>query len=109
MFIPMFSGDRKAWVEFCDTFNTIIDKNPELSKTQKLLLQKSSVTDEARSLICVGFRMKTLVMTPLLTLSERYENIRLLITSVINMLFAVPNVTLENLTKLRQWETKMRK
>lgn len=47
--IPKFDGDPESWIEFRDTFKSLIHTNPNLSAIQKLHYLKDALIGEAHS------------------------------------------------------------
>ena len=45
--MPTFTGKYSEWMQFYDTFNSLIDSETSLSQTQKFHYLKSSLKDEA--------------------------------------------------------------
>jgi hypothetical protein len=49
--LPTFSGSFDAWIEFRDSFNSLINKNKSLSGLQKFHYLKSSLKGDAESIL----------------------------------------------------------
>ena len=86
----------------------MIGTNSEFSKVQKLYYQKCSLTGEALNLINSLKLEEANYDSAIKTLSDRYDNKGSIITSLLNKSFSVPDVTLDNLTKLREFTNTVR-
>jgi len=102
MDLPIFHGNYEDWIEFRDLFVASIDSNASLSNGQRLQYLKSSLKGEAAGLI------KTLSISDAnydeawKILTERYDNKREIIHSLLKRLFNQHHLTNESVTGLKQ-------
>ena len=100
--IPIFSGDRSTWIHFRDLFVSMIGSNPDYDKVKKLNYLKCSLAGVASNLVG-GLRPEEVNYdSAMQTLTDRYENKRLIISELLYKLFSAPDVTLDGLSKLRE-------
>lgn len=99
--IPTFCGDYESWLSFHDIFVSLIHNNNSLSTIQKFYYLKSSLRNDAESLV------QSLEITnenyPLAwgLLKERYENKKLIVRKHVQALFDIPKVEKESASSLR--------
>ncbi|XP_051171022.1 uncharacterized protein LOC127287913 [Leptopilina boulardi] len=100
--IPTFSGAYELWLNFRDTYSSLIHENFSLSNVQKFHYLRSSLADEAAE------QIQTLETTDAnydiawSMLKERYENNNLIINSHIDAIFDIPSLTEESYDGIRQ-------
>lgn len=98
--IPEFDGNPELWIEFRDTFKSLIHANINLTAIQKLHYLKSALTGEAYSTIAnlemsadsynIGWKL----------VEKRYNNINFLIKRHISSLFSIAPIKKESPTLL---------
>lgn len=94
--IPEFDGNPESWIEFRDTFKSLIHANINLTAIQKLHYLKSALTGEAYSTIAnlemstdsynIGWKL----------VEKRYNNINFLIKRHISALFSIVPIKKES-------------
>jgi len=98
--IPKFGGNLQEWVSFRDLFTTVIH-NSSLSNIDKLTHLKSLVTGEAARQIRNIVLSDANYQVAWKALSERYENNRELMFSLMNRLLNQPAIVNVSATALR--------
>lgn len=99
--IPTFCGDYESWLSFHDIFVSLIHNNNSLSTVQKFHYLKSSLRNDAESLVQsleITNGNYTLAWE---MLKERYENKKLIVRRHIQALFDIPKVEKESASSLR--------
>lgn len=100
--LPHFSGEYQNWLEYRDTFESLIHNNKSIDDIQKFHYLRASLQGEASDII------KSLEMSShnyrvaweLIT--ERYNNTHQLIYNHLHALFSIQNIEKESATSLRQ-------
>ncbi|XP_066259643.1 uncharacterized protein [Euwallacea similis] len=99
--LPTFSGDYKQWLSFRDTYVSLIHNNGSLNQIQKFHYLRASLQGVASQVL------KTLEFTDnnydvaWTTLSERYNNTRVLVDMHLKALCEIESVDRESAHKLR--------
>ena len=104
----MFSGDYKKSTNFRDLFTAVIHDRLGLTRTQKFPYSQSCLQGEASNIVSGLSIDDTSYDTAWTLLKDRYEDKRLQITSLLNRLFAIPDVTHDNLNKLKELRDTVR-
>lgn len=100
--LPKFSGNYADWFPFYDIFNSVINNNAKLSEIQKFQYLKSSVTNEAASIIQSLELSSQNYPIAWNLLKQRYDNKRTIVNMHLRSLFELPTLSKENATELRQ-------
>lgn len=99
--LPTFSGSIEKWLEFRDIFLSLVHNNNQLDEIQKFYYLRSCLQGDAAQVvesIPVTLDNYDVAWT---SLTDRYENKRLIVFSYVKSLFDVPVVVRENSTELR--------
>lgn len=99
--LPIFSGAYRDWESFRDMFTSIIHLKKELSNVQKLHYLKSFLKGEAEQLLKNVTISENNYAGAWDALIKRYDNHRLLVTSHLSRLFALPSITSESPSALK--------
>lgn len=100
--LPSFDGEYKEWPTFFDLFSSLIHRNLSLSNIEKFQYLMSSLSKEPLSLI------KNIPLTEenynnaFSTLTERYQNKRLLASTCWQEIYNAPKLTNESVHGLRK-------
>ncbi|CAK1583794.1 unnamed protein product [Parnassius mnemosyne] len=99
--VPQFSGDFQEWLEFRDTYLSIIHNNNNISNVHKFHYLRAALKGTA-SLIIQSLDV-TANNYPIAwqLLTERYDNIRLLINNHIQALVNTKNISSESSLEIR--------
>lgn len=82
--LPIFSGDIEGWSEFYSLFESLVDKDQQLSETKKFQYLKTSLKGDALSVISqLDFIPENYILAKE-SLKKRYENKRRLASLYIN-------------------------
>lgn len=100
--LPSFNGSPEKWLQFHDTFDTLIDNDPSLSDIQKFYYLKSCLKDKAESVIASLEITKDNYPIAWNLLKERFQNEKLIIHSHIRTLFELPSIQKESYEHLRK-------
>lgn len=99
--LPKFSGSYHDWLEFRDTFVSIVHNNTSLDKINKLHYLRVSLKGSASLVIDnLDFRSEN-YDTAWKLLCERYDNKRLLVNNHVQALFNVQPIDRESSKSLR--------
>lgn len=101
--LPTFNGEYSEWANFRDQFVATIGDNKELSDVQKLMYLKSQLTDTAAELLSSVTTTQHNYKTAWSTLTERYDNQRMMVMTLMKRITSLPNVNAKDLTKLRHF------
>lgn len=88
--IPQFSGNLEEWISFRDIFENAIHKNSSISKAQKLTYLRSYLTGEAAGHIATLVISDANYDVAWTTLTNRYQNERVLLFSLLNRIINQP-------------------
>ncbi|XP_026746171.1 uncharacterized protein LOC113507515 isoform X3 [Trichoplusia ni] len=99
--LPKFSGSYHDWLEFRDTFISIIHNNEGIDNINKLHYLRASLKGSASLIIDnLDFRSDNYDAAWKL-LCSRYDNKRLLVNNHVQAIFSVQNITKESSKSLR--------
>ncbi|XP_037930661.1 uncharacterized protein LOC119665511 [Teleopsis dalmanni] len=98
--IPIFDGNQLKWVEFRDLFTQLIDEQP-FKPIQKMFYLTTNLIGEPKNLIKHLPASAENYITAWEILKARYNNGRLLVTALLNKLFALPAMTTETASGLK--------
>lgn len=99
--LPSFSGAYDQWLQFYDTFNSLIHNNTNLNDIQKFHYLKSAIKGEAASVIHSIEVSADNYATAWTLLKDRFENKKLIIFNHVKAIFDLPNITKESHASLR--------
>lgn len=100
--LPTFDGSYEQWLEFRDTFTSLVHNCKDLSNIEKFHYLKSSLKKGAELVIdSVEFSSNNYVVAWELLLS-RYDNSRLLVHNHVKALFTMPSLSKESPVLLRR-------
>lgn len=88
--IPKFSGDYVKWRAFSDLFTQLVD-NQQVPKAQKMWYLKSILGGEAEKIISHLSATADNYTTAWTLLEERYDNQRIIVSTIIQQLLDQPN------------------
>ncbi|XP_067204524.1 uncharacterized protein [Linepithema humile] len=100
--LPKFSGVYTEWSNFRDLFESLVASNESLSNVQRLHYLKSSLTGQAQLVI------KNITITDAnyevawTALKRRYENLRAIVASYVNIILDVAPMKSDSVTELRR-------
>ncbi|XP_072761503.1 uncharacterized protein [Anoplolepis gracilipes] len=100
--LPKFDGSYECWIPFRDLFESLIDSNTALSNVQKLHYLRSALAGEAAKVINALEITNDNYTLAWNLLKKRYENKRLIVQHLIQMLIDMPAITKESHADLRQ-------
>lgn len=99
--LPTFDGNYEKWLEFHDTFLSLIHNNEDISRIQKFHYLKSSLRGDAARLISSIDISASGYETAWQAVCKRYDNKKLLIYNHINAIFSVPKINKETALDIR--------
>lgn len=102
MEIPIFTGNYTQWISFKDLFNEAIHENSTLSPAQKMQFLKGNLKGEAERLIQHLTISSENYQTCWEILNHRYNNERLIFTSLLNNLFGLPTMQQSSLSQIKK-------
>ncbi|XP_032690711.1 uncharacterized protein LOC116853661 [Odontomachus brunneus] len=100
--LPTFSGRFEDWPSFRDLFMSIVGRDQSLSAVERLHYLKTSVRGEAEQLIRCFATIDENFNRAWATLSEHYENRRLLVNSYYQAFLTLPRMKGESAGDLRR-------
>lgn len=100
--LPVFDGTFTTWRSFLDAFNTLINANPELTDTQRLIYLKSTVTGEPHELISSLETTDVNYKIALGILKKRYDNKRRIVNNHVLSILNIQPITRESANHLKQ-------
>lgn len=109
MEIPTFYGSYKEWLEFYDTFNTLVDSNESLTDIQKFYYLKNSLKGNAANVIHSLEVSATNYKEAWVLLKERFENRKLIALDHIESLYNFTPILKECHIQLRKFLDEVRK
>nr|CAH7742544.1 unnamed protein product [Callosobruchus chinensis] len=100
--LPKFDGRSDKWLEFRDTFESLIHLNNEITDIQKFhYLRASLVGDAANVLLSLEFSSLNYI-NAYKALNERYNNEKVLIHNHIQGIFNIEKINKESSAELRR-------
>ncbi|XP_030767501.1 uncharacterized protein LOC115891217 [Sitophilus oryzae] len=99
--LPKFNGHYCSWLEFKDTFTSLIDQNECLNETQKFFYLKSSLDKSVLEVIQSVEVTANNYKVAWQILVDRFENKALMIHNHIQSIFEHPKLTHESHKDLR--------
>lgn len=99
--LPKFDGNYERWIPFRDLFESLIASNNALPNVQKLYYLRSALTSEAAKVFNSLEVTNDNYETAWNLLKQRFENKRLIVQYLIQMLLDIPAITKESHTDLR--------
>ncbi|KAI5637046.1 putative peptidase (DUF1758) domain-containing protein [Phthorimaea operculella] len=100
--LPSFDGSVENWLEYRDTYLSLIHNNDMLGAIQKFHYLRSSLTGSALQVIKSLEFSETNYATAWELLEGRFNNKRLLIHNHVKALFAINNINKESPSNLRK-------
>lgn len=99
--LPKFDGFYEKWLEFRDTFQSLIHCNQTIGEIQKFHYLRASLGGTAAQVIhSIEFSAENYIIAWEL-LCQRYNNTTLLVNNHVQGLFSLPNLTKESSADLR--------
>ncbi|XP_076659820.1 uncharacterized protein LOC143363084 [Halictus rubicundus] len=92
MQLPEFHGEYVEWPAFKDLFTSIVDRNPQLSKVDRLHYLKVSLRGAAADLVKDLATTNENYNRAWTILKEQYENKRILVRSCLDRLASLPKM-----------------
>ncbi|XP_062134788.1 uncharacterized protein LOC133844705 [Drosophila sulfurigaster albostrigata] len=92
----VFGGDYTRWPTFRDLFTAIYIRNPRLSEVEKLFHLNSKTSGEAHAIVSKSPLTNEGFQSAWSSLTERFENKRLLVNSQLRILFNLPAIGQES-------------
>lgn len=99
--LPVFHGDYEKWLEYHDTFKSMIHNQTSIGNIQKFHYLKASLRGEAAQLISAIELSENNYSLAWDLLCNRFENKRLLTYNHIKAIFCTPKIEKESSTSLR--------
>ena len=100
--IPYFEGDPKEWSSFYDMFTTLVHGNKHISKVEKMYRLKTTLRGDAAKHIQHLNITEYNYEVALEMLKVRYENRRLLFSTLVDKLLDQPNMNSDVAATIRQ-------
>lgn len=107
--LPNFDGKYEQWVQFHDTFRSLIHLDTSLSDMQKLFYLKSCLKGEAAEILGSLEITDNNYLIAWNLLKDRYEHKRLITQNHIKALFEMQPMTKESLPLLRKLQDDVKK
>ncbi|XP_076302048.1 uncharacterized protein LOC143220244 [Lasioglossum baleicum] len=99
--VPIFSGNRLAWENFRDMFESLVISNATLTNVERMHYLKISLTGEALELVSNIRIAEANFSHAWKKLTDEYENTRLLIATHLNAITDIPVMKFESADGLR--------
>ncbi|KAI5637906.1 hypothetical protein NE865_09421 [Phthorimaea operculella] len=100
--LPEFDGSVDHWLEYRDTFQSLVHKCPSVSKIQKFHYLKSTLKGSAQLVIDSIEFCEDNYDTAWELLLNRYDNSKLLVQKHVKSLFTMPSITKESSPQIRK-------
>lgn len=99
--IPKFNGEYQKWVSFHELFIKLVDQHKGLTSTHKMMYLKTHLEGAASKVIQHLQPTGDNYESAMAILTTRYQNKRLLVSTYINTIFALQNITTESAPAIR--------
>lgn len=107
--LPKFLGNYDTWLEFRDTFESLIHFNTSIGDIQKFHYLRASLDGDAKQVIhSLEFSEKNYNVAWDL-LKQRYDNVRLLVQNHIRAIHEIPSLNRESSGELRKMVDTVKK
>lgn len=93
--LPKFDGKYEAWLEFRDTFESLIHENINITKIQKFHYLRASLQNEAAQVIRSIEFCSDNYENAYKALKDRYDNTRLLVHNHLQSIFSLNTINRE--------------
>ncbi|KAJ8945553.1 hypothetical protein NQ318_020399 [Aromia moschata] len=100
--LPKFNGEYNVWLEFHDTFSSLIHANSEISDIQKFHYLRASLVEGAAQVIAAIEFSEQNYKVAWDILCNRFNNPRLLIKNHVRALFNLETIIKESPSKIRK-------
>ncbi|KAI5646271.1 hypothetical protein NE865_01733 [Phthorimaea operculella] len=100
--LPEFDGSFDHWLEYRDTFQSLVHKCPSISKIQKFHYLKSTLKGSAQLVVDSIEFCEDNYDTAWELLLNRYDNSKLLVQKHVKSLFTMPSITKESSPQIRK-------
>ena len=100
--MPEFSGEMTAWHSFIDQFDACVHNKTTLSDSEKLFYLKGACKGEAKKIIQSLQITNNNYLIARKALKDRYDNKRLIVTALMDIIFEYPQLRHENSNDLRK-------
>ena len=100
--LPSYDGDHCKWLNFRDTFESLIVQNSLLSNVQRFHYLLAALKGEAKTLITNLAITNDNFTVAWNLITERYNNVKLIARQHVNQLFQMPQTKKGDATSLRQ-------
>lgn len=100
--LPVFKGNYESWLEFKDTFNSLIHCNAQINDVQKFHYLRASLEGSATRVIQSLEFSAANYRNAWELLCNRYDNQRLLVHNHVKALFSLDPITKESPYQIRQ-------
>lgn len=100
--VPKFKGQYEQWLEFRDTYVSLIHNNKSITDIEKFHFLRGALEGDAKEVIHSLEFSAANYKTAWDLLCERYNNTSYLINNHVKLLFSLPTSTRESATELRK-------
>ncbi|XP_051858035.1 uncharacterized protein LOC127565055 [Drosophila albomicans] len=101
----VFGGDYTRWPTFRDLFTALYIQNPRLSEVEKLFYLNSKTSGEAHAIVSKSPLTNEGFQSAWSSLTERFENKRLLVNSQLRILFNLPAIGQESGSSIQELQS----
>ncbi|XP_051864238.1 uncharacterized protein LOC127566254 [Drosophila albomicans] len=101
----VFGGDYTRWPTFRDLFTALYIQNPRLSEVEKLFYLNSKTSGEAHAIVSKSPLTNEGFQSAWSSLTERFENKRLLVNSQLRILFNLPTIGQESGSSIQELQS----
>ncbi|XP_051864277.1 uncharacterized protein LOC127566290 [Drosophila albomicans] len=101
----VFGGDYTRWPTFRDLFTALYIQNPRLSEVEKLFYLNSKTSSEAHAIVSKPPLTNEGFQSAWSSLTERFENNRLLVNSQLRILFNLPAIGQESGSSIQELQS----
>ena len=103
--LPKFSGDMQGWPEFISLFDSSIHNSGSLQDSQKLQYLLSCLSGEPKTLVSSISIVNENYEVVRTLLKNRYENQRVLISTLLKRLTSLEKVHADNMNELKKFRS----
>lgn len=100
--LPKFQGEYEQWLEFRDTYVSLIHENPEISDISKFHYLKTQLQGSAQQVLHALDVSKENYKIAWQSLCERYDNTKLLVYNHLKSLVDAPNFSYVTSVEMRK-------
>lgn len=100
--LPKFSGNQADWMEFYETFHSLIHQDTNLNSVQKFHYLRAALSDEAADVIHSIKLTEANYDVAIGLLKEQYEDKKIIVQDIMKSIINIPQMSRQNAQQLHE-------